>query len=314
MMNGDLRSYDARKSAQEFEEFTQEYERQEQAKRDAALKPLTVVSAETAREKRLHDFEMGCAWSASIEDLKKIIDSQQWQRLYWELHFRGESPRVNQSASESMQAFAEYIASLTNRTGFKLNDDGVTRLLMLSKVEFFHGIETTQATLDVALDSMLKQECFAEGEIEYNEEWKTPTVAPIGVQPETLDDFCPVYEGDLATRQQALNDEQQKVWQAFTDSVYRNLKVMLNEEQKLYIYNLMRRRGYSFLNPREYDSARIQAVRDHVLDESLLYPLEALDMYIETHDVNDPEVKRQIVVRQRLINQERLNAMNIHGR
>jgi hypothetical protein len=311
-MNGDIRSYDARKSAQEFEEFTREFERQEQAKRDAALKPLTVVSAEAAREKRLHDFDMGCLWSAPIEDLKKIIDSQQWQRLYWELHFRGDSPRVNQSASAAMQAFAEYIASLTKRTGFKLNDDGVTRLLLLSKVEFFHGIETTQATLDVALDALLQQTAFAEGEVEYDEAWKA-TVTPVESKT-TPKDLIPLYEGDLETRQQALNDEQQKVWQAFTDSVYANLRCMLNEEQKLYIYNLMRRRGYSFLDPREYDAARIQAVRDKVLPESFLYPQEALDMYIESHDINDPEVKHQILVRQRLINQERLNAMNIHGR
>jgi hypothetical protein len=273
------------------------------------------VSAETAREKRLHDFEMGCAWSAPIEDLKKIIDSQRWQRLYWELHFRGDSPRVNQSASAAMQAFAEYIASLTKRTGFKLNDDGVTRLLLLSKVEFFHGIETTQATLDVALDALLKQTAFAEGEVEYDVSWKITPDAPVEAQPEAQEDFCPVYEGDLATRQQALNDEQQKVWQAFTDSLYRNFNgFVLNRQQSLYIYNLMRRRGYSFLDPREYDATRIQAIRDKVLPESLLYPQEALDLYIESHDVNDPEVKHQILVRQRLINQERLNAMNIHGR
>ena len=306
------RTSDARKSAQEFEDFKRDFEAKERSKREEALKPLTVLSAEAAREKKLHDFDQECLWSAPLDTIKSILkDEKRREPMYWLLFFGNE--RTSQTAESTQKVFSDYIDKLPSRTGFKFSDP--TRLVLMAKVQWYcGGVEISQGTLDTMLDTLLKHSCFADGEVEYDANWKVTSDTPIEVQPETRDDFCPVYEGDLATRQQALNDEQQKVWQAFTDSVYRNLKVMLNEEQKLYIYNLMRRRGYSFLNPREYDSARIQAVRDHVLDESLLYPLEALDMYIETHDVNDPEVKRQIVVRQRLINQERLNAMNIHGR
>lgn len=307
-MNGDVRSYDARKSAQEFEEFTREYERQEQAKRDAALEPLTVVSAETAREKRLHDFEMSDLWSAPLNTIRSILNvEKRRESMYWLLFFGNE--RTSQTAESTQKVFSDYLDKLPIRTGFKFNDP--SRLVLMAKVQWFcGGVEISQASLDTMIDTLLKHSCFADGEIEFDPSQKS---APVESKPASKD-FIPLYEGDLETRQQALNDEQQKVWQAFTDSVYANLHCMLNEEQKLYIYNLMRRRGYSFLDPREYDTARVQAVKDHVLDESLLYPLEALDMYIESHDVNDPEVKRQIVVRQRLINQERLNAMNIHGR
>lgn len=298
-MNGDVRSYDARKSAQEFEEFTREYERQEQAKRDAALEPLTVVSAETAREKRLHDFEMGCLWSAPIDDLKKVIDSQQWQRLYWALHFRGDSPRVNQSASESMQAFAEYIASLTNRTGFKLNDDGVTRLLLLSKVEFFHGIETTQATLDVALDALLKQTAFVEGEVEYDEAWKTAVPHQQAANASTVVDF----EALNLTGSQEDERRGKKAVEflaetaaaptakAWLDSLAKNFGFVPTKDDLAYSVRWFRENNRSWFTPANYDAFRLHMIHIGRWSTALLSESDIRARAIERLDTNDRDVR-----------------------
>lgn len=297
-MNGDIRSYDARKSAQEFEEFTREFERQEQAKRDAALKPLTVVSPEAAREKRLHDFEMGCLWSAPIEDLKKIIDSQQWQRLYWELHFRGDAPRVNQSASESMQAFADYISKLTGRTGIRMKDNGITRLMLLSKVEYFHGIETTQATLDVALDAMLQQECFADGEVEYDEAWKTAAPRQQAANA-TVVDFEVLNltgsEEDERRGKKAVEflaeTAAAPTAKAWLDSLAKNFGFVPTKDDLAYSVKWFRENNRSWFTPANYDAFRLHMIHTGRWSTALLSESDIRARAIERLDTSDRDIR-----------------------
>jgi hypothetical protein len=225
-------------------------------------------------------------------------------------------PAKDSTTAESVKTAFEQARASLKAKGVVLNDGGIRKIVTFADIN--PGVDWSDPESFILAHYWLaKHQLYEDGDGE-----RVPVVTPVAEPKPSVEDIERMelsgLENDRKAKQliQAeFSDEQQKVWQAFTDSLYKAFNgFMLTQEQSLYIYNLMRRRGYSFLNPVDYDSARVQAVRDKVIPESILYPQEALDLYIERNDVNDPEVKHQIVVRQRVINQDALRARHIFGR
>ena len=184
--------YDAARSAREFASFREEEEAKERAKLEKSLQPLTVLPTDTSQAMRVHQFEMTELWSSPLVEIQAAMNGGKWESLYWLIHLREDSePRIRQTEQEAFAEFQKYCAALTGRTGFKLNPDGAERLSKLICVELRCGkIEVTQETIDAALDVMLRNHVFSEGEVEYDANWKTASpTTPVDSQPVTADVF-----------------------------------------------------------------------------------------------------------------------------
>jgi hypothetical protein len=169
-------SYDAARSRREFDEFVRNEAALERKKLEQSVQPMTVVPTEASHAMRVHQWEMTEAWSASLASIQAVMDSPSWASLYWLIHIRDENegPRIRQTEREGYAEFQKYCGELAGRTGFKLNPDGVERLSKMVVVQMRAGkIEVTQETIDAALDVMLRNHVFSEGEIDYNPAWKT---------------------------------------------------------------------------------------------------------------------------------------------
>lgn len=300
---GDVKSYDARKSAQEFEEFTREYERQEQVKRDAALKPLTVLSADAAREKKLHDFDQECLWSAPLDTIRSILNvEKRRESMYWLLFFGNE--RTNQTAESTQKVFSDYIDKLPSRTGFKFSDP--TRLVLMAKVQWFcGGVEISQETLDTMLDTLLKHSCFADdGEIEYDETLKTTPVAPV-VPPNPTDSFEHLSllsdEGarqGRAIAQELYGDELAVHTNAWRDHMRTVYGFNVPDSDIRYLCEWVVANNKSWLDPRTFDAFRLHAIRIGRWSpaEQFMSHEEIKSAAIEKCDMTDRDV-RGIVLR-----------------
>lgn len=227
------------------------------------------------------------------------------------------SAKDSTTAENVKTAFEQARAWLKAKKGVVLSDGGITKIVTFADMN--PGVDWSDSESFILAFTWLSQHrLFEDGDGE-----RVPVVeTPVAEPKPSVEDIERMELTDQTSIRKArqivqadFTDAQQRVWQAFTDSLYKNFNgFMLTEEQALYVYNLMRRRNYSFLNPVDFDKARVQAVRDRVLPETLLYRPEKLELYIETHDINLPEVKAYIATENRLITQDALRERHIFGR
>jgi hypothetical protein len=277
-------TYDKRKSQNEFDEFVRNEAALERKKLEQSVQPLTVVSTEVSHAMRLHTHEMAFEWSRPLIEIQTILDSKKWTSLYWLLHLREDAePRIKQSAAEAEQAYREYIANLSSRTGFKLNPDGIERLAKMVVVQLRCGrIEVAQETVDVALDVFLKNHCFHDGEVDYNAEWKT--AAPT----QQIDNAPTVVDFEALNLTETAAAPTAKAW---LDSLAKNFGFVPTKEDLAYSVKWFRENNRSWFDRSSYDAFRLHMIHIGRWSTALLSESDIRARAIERLDTNDRDVR-----------------------
>jgi hypothetical protein len=217
--------------------------------------------------------------------------------MYWLLFF-GNEP-TSQTEEEFDAALDAYTDTVESRTGFRLNRGGYVRLTYLARIEWQHGVEANQTTLDTMLDTLLKHSCFADGEVDYDTGWKVTTVPVVpSVQPKN-DSFENLSllsdEGarqGRAIAQELYNQEAAPIVQRWCASLLTRFQFDISQEHLSAVQRWMERRNRSPRDWNALEDCRRSLVR------ATIFPKTALDLddlraiCLEKLDTSDKECIR----------------------
>lgn len=294
-------SYEKRKSQREFDEFVATETAVERNKLEQLVKPLTVLPDDASHDMKVHTFTMTELWSSPLVEIQAAMNRGKWESLYWLIHWREDSePRVKQTQHDAVNAYEAYCAALKSRTGFSLNEDGKERLSKMVCVQLRCGkIEVTQETVDVALDTMLKNHVFAEGEVDYKPEWKTVAPAQQVTNVSTVVDF----EALNLTGSEEDERRGKKVVEflaqtaaaptakAWLDSLAKNFGFVPTKDDLAYSVRWFRETNRSWFTPANYDAFRLHMIHTGRWSTALLSEGDIRARAIERLDTNDRDVR-----------------------
>jgi hypothetical protein len=263
-----------------LKKFTEEYNREQQAAKEA---PQRALDAELREEFRLNTELVRAFFGLPMQELDRKSPSDA------PCDFSGDYPLGTVDRDGMLAARNSFLSELSGR-GVTLSPEGATRFgRYFAVLVERRGVEVSVAAFFQALDRCVELGIFAPGEISGYQPRPKPQIQqsqhqPIARKESNLDELLRTTSSESrtgrATLVAAVNEEVTKEYESAIYQFLDEVKVLfddtLTDDERKAVAGILTARNWNANNSRDWHRARVLAVRAHYVRETFLNPDEKL--------------------------------------